>query len=221
MKKDNESLVSSKDKISTKQKIMVCAANLFAEKGYTETTIRELALAVGMKSASLYNHFPSKNAILEYILEDFFTQNDGAELNKDIPFILWENPTPDGILSCLHLTFPEGWRDYYLKILCVLMQEQHRNPLVRSFISEHFIPNTERKVKTIIKVLKEQNIIRKDTDPDFWMKTCSSLTYTFSNRMMLGIGDSSPGFEGMRMVGLLRNVFELMLETCGIIDSKL
>jgi TetR/AcrR family transcriptional regulator, cholesterol catabolism regulator len=48
----------------TRQKIVEAAAELFYEKGYHATTTREIAAALGMTAASLYNHFPAKEDIL-------------------------------------------------------------------------------------------------------------------------------------------------------------
>ena len=202
------------EKMPTKQKILHSAVNLFALKGYTETTIRELAAVVGIKEASLYNHFPSKNSILEQILEDFskitydFFVQDGLNALK-------ENPSADGILTCMRLIFNEG-EEQYLKELYVIFQEQHRNPMVRKFVSERIILGTEQVIKAIIIALKEFGVLRPDTDPDFWVKMHSSLVYTFASRSLLGIGDSSPDFSGMGLTEMLRNMYNMMFKTCGV-----
>lgn len=48
----------------TRQRIVDAASELFYEKGYHATTTREIAAALGMTAASLYNHFPAKEDIL-------------------------------------------------------------------------------------------------------------------------------------------------------------
>lgn len=53
----------------TKQKILVKALELFSIKGYDAVSVGEIAKAVGIKAPSLYNHFPSKQAIFEEIVE--------------------------------------------------------------------------------------------------------------------------------------------------------
>lgn len=53
----------------TKEKIFIAAVDLFAEKGYDATSMREIAEAVGIKKASLYSHYKSKDDILEKIVE--------------------------------------------------------------------------------------------------------------------------------------------------------
>ena len=204
---------------STRQKLLNNAIQMFAARGFTETSVRELAAAAGVKESSIYNHFPSKNAILECILEE------QAQIAKDLferdkLAALEDNPTADGILSCLRLAFPKGKEEYYLKQLYVILQEQHRNPLVREFVSEKLILGTEDALRTVICKLKEFNKLRPDTDPDFWVKTHSSLIYAFASRMLLGIGDQEPDFSGPGMEELLRIMYSMMLEVCGAEKSE-
>ena len=207
------------ERIPTKQKIVDCAIDLFASKGYTETTIRELAAAVGVKEASLYNHFPSKNAILEYILAEY-SQFTRTAFERDKFSVIKNNPTAEGILSCMTLSFPEGKTEHYLKELYVIFQEQHRNPVVRKFISEHYILGNEQTIRTMIYNLKELGILSPGTDPDFWAKMHSSLLYSFASRLLLGIGDSAPDFSGLNMTEMLRNMYDMMLKTCSNTKTK-
>jgi AcrR family transcriptional regulator len=56
------------DEHSSRKDIIVSkAASLFREKGYKATSMRELADAVGVEAASLYNHIHSKTEILHVI----------------------------------------------------------------------------------------------------------------------------------------------------------
>ncbi|MGL5862154.1 MAG: TetR/AcrR family transcriptional regulator, partial [Phycicoccus sp.] len=48
----------------TRERIVHEAAELFAVKGYAATSIREIGSAVGVSSAALYHHFPTKQAIV-------------------------------------------------------------------------------------------------------------------------------------------------------------
>lgn len=49
---------------SRRDEIVAAAARFFAEQGYHTVGMREIADAVGIKGASLYNHFASKEEIL-------------------------------------------------------------------------------------------------------------------------------------------------------------
>lgn len=51
-----------------KQDIINCAARLFREQGYPNTSITDIGKAVGVSSAALYYHFASKEDILEQVI---------------------------------------------------------------------------------------------------------------------------------------------------------
>lgn len=51
-----------------KDEIIYTAAKLFKEKGYSAVTMRDIAKAMGIKAASLYNHINSKQEILANII---------------------------------------------------------------------------------------------------------------------------------------------------------
>jgi len=165
--------------------------------------------------ASLYYHFPSKTAILEQMLEDYSAGNIKVYDEQTITDILSEDSTIDGILRCLQTSFPKDRVNYFLKVLCVMFQEQLRNPIVGDYMSNHIILRSEQKVRTIIEVLKRLGVVSHDTDPDYWMKVTSSLSYSFAVRMMLGIGDNTPEYTGRRMAEMHRSTFELLLAVSG------
>ncbi|MCD2246809.1 TetR/AcrR family transcriptional regulator [Listeria marthii] len=54
----------------TKKRVKEAALTLFAEKGYDGTALSEIAKAVGIKTPSLYAHFPSKEALFLEIYQD-------------------------------------------------------------------------------------------------------------------------------------------------------
>lgn len=51
--------------------LLAIAAQLFAERGYAQTTVRDIADAAGILSGSLYHHFDSKEAMLFEIMQEF------------------------------------------------------------------------------------------------------------------------------------------------------
>jgi AcrR family transcriptional regulator len=53
--------------ISRKEQIIVTAAQLFKQKGYEASSMRDIALVLNIEAASLYHHIKSKEEILELI----------------------------------------------------------------------------------------------------------------------------------------------------------
>jgi AcrR family transcriptional regulator len=54
---------------STRDRILDAAEALFAERGLAGTAVRDIATRVELNPASLYNHFASKEALYEAVLE--------------------------------------------------------------------------------------------------------------------------------------------------------
>ena len=56
---------------SRREELLRIAAGLFAEKGFKNTTVRDIADAAGILSGSLYHHFDSKESMVDEILSTF------------------------------------------------------------------------------------------------------------------------------------------------------
>lgn len=114
-----------------KHEIIKTAARLFKEKGYSAVTMRDIAKAMGIKAASLYNHINSKQEILNAIIisvAEQFTEGMKAICNsndssvkklKDIIVLHVNiaNRNTDGIAALnndwMHL---EEQLEYYLRL---------------------------------------------------------------------------------------------------------
>jgi AcrR family transcriptional regulator len=66
---ENKDKMNVTGKKTTKERIFEASIDLFAQKGFDATSMREIAEAVGIKKASMYSHYKSKDEILEKILE--------------------------------------------------------------------------------------------------------------------------------------------------------
>ena len=76
------------EKGNTKQEILNTALELFSVQGYEATSISQIADAVGIRKASIYSHFASKQDILESLMTQVLEQ-----YNKHSIFIHadWDN----------------------------------------------------------------------------------------------------------------------------------
>lgn len=55
----------------TKQHILDVALELFSKKGFSATSIREIAKTVGVRESAIYNYFKSKNDILQTLFLNY------------------------------------------------------------------------------------------------------------------------------------------------------
>jgi AcrR family transcriptional regulator len=56
--------VTAETKAATRQRIVEAARQLFASRGFDDSTTRDIADAAGIASGTLFNYFPTKEAIL-------------------------------------------------------------------------------------------------------------------------------------------------------------
>jgi AcrR family transcriptional regulator len=62
-------LLEKQSEKTTKEKIFDAAIDLFAQKGFDAVSMQDIAQSVGIKKASLYYYFSSKDQILKEVLE--------------------------------------------------------------------------------------------------------------------------------------------------------
>ena len=74
--------------MSSKKKILGTAIVLFAQKGYSGLSMRQLAQAVDMSVAAIYHHFPDKNAL--YLEAVRFAFSDKEQVFAQV----WESDCP-------------------------------------------------------------------------------------------------------------------------------
>ncbi|MFT4201563.1 TetR/AcrR family transcriptional regulator [Gordonia sp. (in: high G+C Gram-positive bacteria)] len=79
-----------------RDEILDAASNLFAERGYADVGVDEIGAAVGISGPSVYNHFPSKAAILVGI-----GQRSSARLEAGVMAAYASSNEPGEILAAL------------------------------------------------------------------------------------------------------------------------
>ena len=147
-------------KIETrKEEIIRTSEILFKDKGYSAVTVRDIAKAMGIKAASLYNHISSKQEILTHIIislaEEFTTGmnrigdsgNSGIEkLNSIVE--LHVNITSNNAYGMASLN--NDWMhlkedlDYYLKLR--LDYENNFRQIIEQGIEENQLKDANAEV---------------------------------------------------------------------------
>ena len=80
----------------TRQEILDAAKGLFLAQGYTATSMRQIARAVGITPAAIYNHFPGKDEIFTSLLQQEAPYDRLFALTGEM-----EADTPEGLLRQL------------------------------------------------------------------------------------------------------------------------
>ena len=120
----------------TKQKILDKALELFSAHGYDSVSVGEIAKAVGIKAPSLYNHFPSKQAIFDAIVESTAAQYEAdtgkidihvQDVQKDIP--IFTEITEEALFEKVRQIFEYSLRNETVSRFRRMMTiEQFRSP---------------------------------------------------------------------------------------------
>ena len=156
--------------MSTKEKILHEALNLFSEKGYSDVYVGDIAAAVGIKAPSLYKHFKGKQEIFDSCVEKFserMTQIRNELLLPDTPGSDESYKTADieKITEFAIGLFMFYWKDDIAsKFRKMLMIERYRNPDLNRIFEELFVNGAVAYEEKIFAELIADEVIKKE-DP--------------------------------------------------------
>ena len=116
---------------NTKQDILEASLDLFSVQGFEATSISQIAGAVGIRKASLYSHFESKQAILDALVEDVLQQYAVRSLFSRTNWDAEERPglTAEETVQMIQGQLRYVLHDAYIsKARKMLVIEQFQNP---------------------------------------------------------------------------------------------
>ena len=171
--------IKTEKNLSRKDVIVSKAATLFREKGYKAASMRDLAEAVGVEAASLYNHIKSKSELLHELVfsvaNKFVLKLDEIE-SESIPSLQkMEKILRFHISEMIHhyeevyLSNYQNQRRVYRKRLAAIIEEGIRNKEIKAIdaptvvlIFLHAVSGIEswhRSTKKITAEELEQNMV--------------------------------------------------------------
>ena len=154
---------------NTKQEILDAALELFSLQGFEATSISQIAGAVGIRKASLYSHFESKQAILDAIVKEVLAQYEEHSLFARAD---WEKDT--GILpqtADYAVQMIQGQIRYILHDPAIsrgrkmLVIEQFRNRPLAGLQTKQNYSDVLRYFTGLMKQLIRQGVLAED-DPE-------------------------------------------------------
>ncbi|HNY22587.1 MAG TPA: TetR/AcrR family transcriptional regulator [Treponemataceae bacterium] len=121
-----------------KGRIVAAALKLFAESGYHAVSVRDIAREVGIKDASIYSHFASKDEILETIIERFRVTFDSSIPDVAAFDDIFRVCAPRSFLQKGFSLFQERLKDKTMaQTYFVLIRERFDNPLAAKAWDAH------------------------------------------------------------------------------------
>ena len=157
---------------NTKQEILEASLDLFSIQGFEATSISQIAGAVGIRKASLYSHFESKQAILDALVKDVLEQYAAHSIFARTD---WENPadterrqvlTPDTAAQMIQGQIRYILHDYHIsKARKMLVMEQFQNPELAKLQTKQNYSDVMQYFSGMMKYLIRQGVLAED-DPE-------------------------------------------------------
>ena len=181
----------------TKRRILDKALELFSTQGYDSVSVGEIAKAVGIKAPSLYNHFPSKQAIFDAIVEATAAQYERdtdridihvQDAERDIP--VFTEITAEGLFEKVHQIFEYSLRNESISRFRRMMTiEQFRSPELAALYSQRYVDRVLHYHADLFRDLIAAGKVRAE-DPD-----TLALLYVAPVLTLIGICDRQPERE--------------------------
>lgn len=151
-------------KVNNKEKIFDVSVDLFSKFGYDGVSIRQIASEVGIKESSIYNHYKSKEDILNSILEYYIFKMTSDE----IPLAQANGNLDMGIdyfyKSGLELYKSKLSEPRMMKITRIILVETYHNEKIRNFVKKAIIEGPINGWIELFELMKEKGLIRKDSN---------------------------------------------------------
>ena len=151
-------------KKNTKEKIFDVSIDLFSQDGYDGVSIRQIAKEVGIKESSIYNHYQSKESILESILSYYINEMlkeeapiMQSEKNLKMDFDQFYKEGSDRFISKLS-------EEKMMKITRIFLVESYHNEKIKNFVKEAIIGYAINGWEDLFELMKEKKFIKMDAD---------------------------------------------------------
>jgi TetR/AcrR family fatty acid metabolism transcriptional regulator len=169
----------------TRNKIIMAARDLFEEKGFDSTTVREIAAKANVNVALINYHFGSKDALLESLIEEMAnaTHFKLHDINKSSAKP--EEKLHQAVELLIDKIFAN--KKYYQMIHRELSMNQR--PDIHDKISK-VLKRNRNEIKTIIEEGQQKKVFRKDIDIELTIGTMFGLIHQVTHAgLKLGLQD--------------------------------
>ena len=147
----------------TKERILAAALEMFSQKGYEGTNIRELSASLGLVKSAIYKHFESKEAIWNALLDrmiSYYGERFGSP--EHLPSV--PDSQEEFIIMTMRMADLTIHDEQIVKTRKVLTLEQFRDDRARELATRHFLTGLTDMFTRIFAGMMDKALIRRD-DP--------------------------------------------------------
>lgn len=160
-----EALFQNESEPTTREKILDVAIELISKKGFDAVSIRELAREVGIRESSIYNHFKSKDEILDTIIDYFMAEVTRASIMEKNMDEMLDELGLEGYIEASGVTFMDRLRKPRVeKIWRIISIELYRNKKIRDFFNRNMVTAAIDGWEATFKKMIEKKLV-KPLDP--------------------------------------------------------
>lgn len=138
---------------NTTKQIFDTALTLFAKKGYSEVSIREIAYHVGIKESSVYNHYNSKKQILDHIYKEFKHCINKHHLTKKEIDKYAQTESAEKLLSRFIIIFPRKEIKLVVNTYKILITQQYVNTYAKELLMKAIVKRIYKSLRYAIERL--------------------------------------------------------------------
>lgn len=170
------------DITGTKWTIFTTAVDQFAEKGYTNVSVRDIANLVKIKSSSIYYYFESKEKLLETLYE-FYDYYYSYFMPALEPLLLSVGKEPPkAILKKMLFQFDPSIQDIMDKIVLIASTQLYNDERAQDLIYKNLFELSETRTRAVLNRMIEVKAI-KPFDVDSFILLITSFCHSASLRM--------------------------------------
>ena len=158
--------------MTTKEKITETALDLFSQRGYDGVSVRDIARAVGIRESSIYNHFQSKRAVFDAIVDLCVQQSERYFREGGLPYDAGDDASvyagigmedlQELIERTFRFFFDDPWNARFRRLLLL---SQYADPHCRDIYRRLYRDKCVRVQAYIFAALMDAGELRREDPP--------------------------------------------------------
>lgn len=171
-------MASSESTLTTNEKILETGLRLFSEKGYLGATTREIAREAGITEVTLFRHFPSKERLLEEVINTYSFLPALKGLLPEIGNVPYEQALP--LIARRFMQTLKLRKD----MIRIMHSEMHRHPEKLRKIYQSFMGELHRTLASYFVEMQRRGTLR-DFDGELAGRALLGAVFSYFNAQTL------------------------------------